>query len=374
MGEDPSGSTSLAKKCLEIPWPHEINYGNVLTYPGVLLARLLLSAAFIEANPAFYFHLSRVCQLGIMALVLFYFLGLHLSKEMNIKGGHTIGLLFLTPISVQQSLAINGDMIVMAFTLMTLQSAQEDHVPSHFCTIILLIMGLTAVATKPVLAPIVGVALLIVGYRSWNERIITLPFITFLTIFFASIYFGIRGLGAGSANPNMKPGLHQMDFILAEPHKAFRALWGSTLEFLNPGGLFEKLGWVDIALPSEGVFYFLCPMILAVVLDAWAGFRTDSNLSRPGGSFLLGGVYALGGIGFGLAVSLALYMGYTPYGYSLVYGLQSRYFIPSMACILIAIFPMLYVLLKQANDRLEARFVDTNRILRAARQRDAGKS
>jgi hypothetical protein len=132
----------------------------------------------------------------------------------------------------------------------------------------------------------------------------------------------LMGLLSNDAVPG-----RQMSLLLSQPHVFVQALWTAMWTF-EYSSIVGKLGWLDTPLPSYAIYVGALLIAGVAVLD-----HDRSDSVRWFDRAIAAGVALV----VTTAVSLALYLSWTPVGGRIVYGLQGRYFI--------ALMPLLGVLL-----------------------------
>lgn len=134
----------------------------------------------------------------------------------------------------------------------------------------------------------------------------------------------VASIGMGAVDQG-----RQLAFVLQHPWAFAKVVFRSmdqSLILLTQGG-YGILGWLTVGLPTIG----MCALALAAIL--FMGYR-ENVMTTPWQRVVLAATaMLLVGV-----VALALYVGWSPVGAPVIYGLQGRYFIPAAALILFATY------------------------------------
>ena len=121
----------------------------------------------------------------------------------------------------------------------------------------------------------------------------------------------------------------QLRLILTNPLKVVEVT-GSTIGkwgWLFWEQLIAGIGWLDVAFPTWVYVSLSVVLILSIVSNI---FRKRSDLTRVIWLLLVLAITAS-------AISFSLYVFYSPYAASSIYGLQGRYYLPLVAPIILVL-------------------------------------
>jgi uncharacterized membrane protein len=199
---------------------------------------------------------------------------------------------------------------------------------THGQTALAMFAGLVALSVKPVYAP-----LLLLGFagakRSLRASLVQQAAIIVLIGLGVVVWFSAASPSIVQLAPNTDPRL-QIQGILADPLR-FLAVIATT--FLMYGvvwlfGLLGFFGWLTFTLSGE-VLVIVC---LCILLTTW--LATSGAPTIPPGVpawFLLMGSCCV------LLVLLSGYVAWNPVGDIVIAGIQGRYFLPVLPCLLIGV-------------------------------------
>jgi len=332
-------------------------YGNVFSYPGVLLVRALRPSEPGNGEEALTgFLIARFLQGLLVATVLFRiaWLGRAVVAPAGLLCLLAIGL---SPLLVQQSFGVTNDTVVNAFALALAgwlafpdRLTRADHAA-------VAALGAVAMLTKPVLAPVLPAVLLMrLTIGAWLRGPPSAPAAGLvaevratrgscamalgLTLLGLGYLWATRHVGsAGGAEPTAE----QLDFARNNPGIVWHALTGRIGAILgNPGLLAGPLGYIDTELSSLTRRGLAGLLALAAVIDgallAAAGFRLARAPDERAALYpwLLVAACAALILLLALAASTLLlgfkmYLSVTPLGSEHLSGFQPRYLLPYLA-------------------------------------------
>jgi hypothetical protein len=316
--------------CIE----REMNYGFILSYPGVVLA--LLCRAVIPLSDVSVFFLARFFQ-GCMLLALLAALArLVLQKSTGLfwRRLFFLGsvLLLFTPIGLQQTFAISADPLVDAFALfvvylMWVPRLSRATLALYFC------IGLAAAITKPpLMAWLLPLGLWLHIERKLVDKSGKIFWIATGAIVAITLWMSAVSVSITVPLPVAVPS-EQLAFIKSHPFESLRIFsagaWG---KLVRPGLLSNSLGWLDFgvtlaALQLQKLVHALVFLFFWVpVVFSWrtvkVGLRPVSRAS----------FFADFSLGFGLWLSMMgicffLYLYWNVPAAPVLDGLQMRYFL-----------------------------------------------
>lgn len=332
-------------------------FGNVFSYPGVLLVRALRPSEPENGQEALAgFLIARFLQGLLVATVLFRIAWL------GRAAGAPAGLLCLlaiglSPLLVQQSFGVTSDTVVNAFALALAgwlalpdRLTRADHAA-------VAALGVVAMLTKPVLAPVLPAVLLLrLALGAWLRGVPSAPAAGLVAEVRATrgscaMALGLTLLGLGymwatrhvGSTGGTQQAAGQLDFALSNPGIVWHALTERIgAVFGNPGLLAEPLGYLDTELSSltrralAGLVALAAALDVALLTTALlrlSGARDERMAARP---WLLVATGAAVLLLLALAASAVLlgfkmYLIATPLGSEQLRGFQPRYLLPYLA-------------------------------------------
>jgi hypothetical protein len=337
--------------------PAEIAYGTVLTYPGVVAARLLTGIRSSNGSGALYtFYLSRLLQGGVLLLILVHIAirhGFFNPKKTLPPGVLSLAILSTSPLFIQQSFGITSDLIVNVALLMTASTLLRPHSLSNLEIMLHLGLGITAAVTKPVIAPLFLIGpLFLLKTNSERKRFWLEPkdyplAIVGLALSAIAVIAILTNRGISQPNGEINP-TENLHHLVKNPFFALEILNLSIQErMFGLRGLISPLGWIDLNLtkPTQNYWLLACVMALGLELlryfsylfgdDAAESSRIYSKI-KSAFTKLLASLTLIWGSAIG--TSLAMYMCCTPLNYGAVYAVQNRYFFPHWIALFGAFF------------------------------------
>lgn len=139
----------------------------------------------------------------------------------------------------------------------------------------------------------------------------------------------------------------QLSNLIEHPTRGLRVLWNS---YMTPLGDDEARGVIGLFGPADTLYpLWMAYLYVAVIgIVAILSFERTKLYLHKYWRWLAVALCAAHFVG----VNLALYLGYTPYNFNIVYGVQGRYFLPTAIVLLIAIFAGRGIILKKNDQRL----------------------
>lgn len=139
----------------------------------------------------------------------------------------------------------------------------------------------------------------------------------------------------------------QLHNLIEHPKRGLRVLWNSYMTSFGDDeirGVIGIFGSADTVYPLWMTYAYV--FILGVV--AVVSFERTKLYIHPLWRWF---AVSLCVVHF-VAVNLATYLGYTPYNFDIVYGVQGRYFLPTAIILMVGIFAWRGIVLKKTDQRL----------------------
>lgn len=325
----------------------DVPYGGLLSYPGVVLARLLISNEEKKAQRGLaVFYLARILHGALVGLLLARLVGLMIRESRLPIGASILILVPLSPIFIQQSFAVSADPICFAFILSLLTLSLCGEKVSVFEKWLCLTLALIACYTKPVLVTLLPLAILatIRPMASPAERRVVYG------IAAAAIVGSLLIVASYLKPTRVKPAAastispaEQLRYIAANPTRAITLLHQSAVGSLGVTPLVQRMGWLDTKVSKRGRQYAWSAFVFCAALELWgiigALLRSTPLRLRKAGAltFTVGcSVFYLSL----LAAPLVLYLTWTAVGAPHVAGMQPRYHLTTLLMLPALFFPL----------------------------------
>lgn len=314
--------------------PPMVTY-NFLTYlpavPGVSLANLL------NLNPVISLYISRL-SLAIAAVLLVYFSIRTLPSKKYLFV--VIGLL---PMMLFQQAVVGTDGvsygIFMLFVAYIFYLYRQPDTLTRYQWVGLLVMCGAIMWSKPLLYLFLPLTVLLYKKIHFWRWIVGAALVCVML-------FGANSMMTASAGKydaandslgapeNVKPD-EQLANLRSNPKRGLRVLWNSYMTRYGDDetrGVIGTFGAADTLYPLWMGYLYISSLGAAslLVLD-----KNKDKLKIPSFWRLMGLV--LVAIHF-IGVNLAIYLTYTPYNFDIIYGVQGRYFIPTIVVLLVSLF------------------------------------
>jgi hypothetical protein len=332
-------------------------FGNVLSYPGVTLARALRWREPRSGGEALAgFFVARLLQGLVVALLLLRLVQLAHGEDRDAPPGLLALLaLALSPLFLQQSFAITTDVVVNGFSLCLVTWLVFPDRLAWFDRAAFVVLGLAAALTKPVLVPVIPVLLVLVllfgamrgGPRGPAplsralleplSRMRGLAAAALVIALLGAVYM-LRTSSAGSAgDPDQVA--RQLAFAAEQPGVVLAAI-GARLGaiFATPRSFVEPLGYMDTHLAPATHAHLVGLVGLLLLVEAaalgrrlfgTAGWRERLAPWRAPLAALL--ALVVGALGLSvLLVCFKMYLIATPLRSERLFGVQPRYFFPHL--------------------------------------------
>lgn len=331
-----------------------IPYGNVLTYPGVLLTEFTLRLSQRNGEDALRgFYQARWAQGLILGLVWLRLLFLaHTASRGPVPGLAVLGAVSLSPLFLQASFSITADLITNASVIAFAIPWVAGERTKFFDWILVLVIGLISAGTKYTTGAIflayAIAGLCVYGRGTVGWRLFACGFLCAVV----SVVSGLLTLRSGKAVlpifETINPGA-QIQFVLSDPLSFWRHVAGFIERMFVVQAWLEPLGWLQVPVPRKvlsewGVILHAAAAVEVLALLCYLPriVRHVRTLSRGriGCVVISQAATTVGALTCVFGTALILYLTWTPVGYNGVLGVQQRYFYPPLILLLLAYAPM----------------------------------
>jgi Ca2+/Na+ antiporter len=364
---------------LELTCANDIGlYGDALTYPGVLLSKLILPRQTESAiRQVQAIVLSRLLQ-GLIVILCLLRVGV-LARKTGRFGSITLAALTLSPLLAQQAFAVSSDGAQLAFGMCLFAAVMFWDVLTRLDVVMFLLLGYPSTA-KPTLLPLLvpavcagfwlaqadqGHGLREIAHGFWRSLkptrapvpqtlILWSALLLSLLTVAVSLSYDAAGQAVSTPAENASRIAH-LNELRAHPFKVFDLV--NRLRYPTQVRTWvSPLGWLDLNVSPALVNAFSRLFVLCSGLDlltlAWLGYRRRAPLqgtwrrlgsALPG--FLLGLLGALVNV---LFINAVMYVLWTPLNAHRAWGVQYRYFFPASMVVVAVLFRTLEVLLQRS--------------------------
>lgn len=315
------------KEALKIPYNTGETYKPVLvTYnpllylpavPGVALANAL------NLSPIISLYIARI-SLGLVAiLILFLAIKLIPNKKYLLVA---VGLI---PTLVYQQAVVNADGVsyaLLALFIAYILNLRQRKIIQRKNWLILGLLFIGVFLAKPLLYVFLPFALLLVK-RRYAKR-----WLAGMAVLGATLYLIYSSLSAAypqtvhiAGMPQEVDSAAQVQTLTEEPKRGLRVLWNSYMTSYGDDearGVIGIFGAADVMYPLWMVTVYIAILTIAAFIRV--DDKKESNPVHAYWRFIAIGLCLVYFIG----VNLALYLGYSPVNFDIVYGIQGRYFLP----------------------------------------------
>jgi uncharacterized membrane protein len=240
----------------------------------------------------------------------------------------------LLPMALFQAATINGDAVmigslaILLSLLLRLRLKKDLIQPTEIVSLAL--VASVMVLSKQIMVLFLPLILLLKrkSFRSTDNHIIAKIFVIGIPLLICFLWiFVSKGVSNSGPPPNASDAASQFDFILTSPHSFINVMWNTY--FYTWGDSITRsfvgtFGWSDTPLSSIIVTsgYVGGALLLLGVDD-----NKEQNILSKLEKLIILGIALI----YTLAVSVSLYLYYSPVGFKIIQGLQGRYYIPLLA-------------------------------------------
>ncbi len=315
--------------------PIMLNY-NFLTYlpaiPGVFLANSL------NLSPLVSMYLARI--LLALAAVLITYLAV---KIIPVKK-YLFVALALTPMMLFQQAMIGTDGVSYAIFMLFLAYlfklyAQTNEISRRQWIYFIVLCGLL-MWSKPLLYLFLPLAIILVKKKKFWGWITIAATVCIVLLGVNQVMVNNQVSNVVHVNKNEHAGppsdvdsTKQLSNLLKKPHKFPRILWSSYMTNYGDDevrGLIGTFGYADVYFPLWMNYVYISIIVMAILVDN----KSQKYKKIPKYWRFL--IIILSLVHF-MAVNLAIYLGYTPVDFPIVYGVQGRYFLPEFIILIVGL-------------------------------------
>lgn len=317
--------------------PLMVSY-NFLTYlpaaPGVFFSNLL------NLSPVISLYVARI-SLALSSVAIVYF-----AIKLLPNKKYLFIFITLIPMMLFQQSMVGTDGVSYAVLMLFLAYvfylyAQHTDIQRNQWIKLIILCG-AIVWCKPLLYLFLPLIIILVkkkGFWCWSIAAATISLLllgtnTLMTSNAAKYNINSARDGVGSLPDHIQPD-KQLQNLKDHPKRGVRVLWNS---YMTPFGDDEVRGVIGTFGAADTLYPLWMSYVYVFVLGIVAMVSLEKNkqtLTVPRYWRWLAVLLAI--IHF-IAVNLAIYLAYTPYNFDIVYGVQGRYFLPTLIIIFMALF------------------------------------
>lgn len=336
-----------SRASLKIPYnsakhiqPVMISYSPVPYLPAIPFVAM---ANALNLSPIVSIYLARLA-LGVTC-VLIFFLAIRLmpyKKYLLVAIGLIPMMLFQQAMITADSISYALLALFIAYVLYLRHNVGDTLQRNHWIYLGALCLLITV--AKPLVFLFLPLVLLLIKKR-YAFRIIasiTALCAVLLVLWMAIITAAGKGVDVVvDTTPKEVNSVAQAHIVKEHPKRVARILWNS---YMTQYGDDEVRGAIGIFGAADTIYPLWMYTAYVGILALFAGITSDKRIYLPKRWKLMTfGISAL----YFLAVNYALYTGYTPLNFNIVYGVQGRYFLPIIIASIVVFVGGLYVSKKE---------------------------
>ena len=309
--------------------PVMLTYNSLLylpAVPGVVVSNAL------NLSPLVSMYVARL-SLGLASIAMFFFAIRFIPHKKYLLVA--VGL--IPTVLFQQAMitADSASYAVLALFIAYILYLREKREITAKQWVLTGVLSLGVIFAKPLVFLFLPLVLLLVKKRhAWRWLIGIVVACAVGLLGWNSINGARSGSVGAVAVPSAVNNTEQLNMLISDPGRGLRVGWNSYMTSYGDEevrGVIGIFGAADTIYPLWMTFLYVIMLAIAafVILDTKKSKKIDWRWKVF--AVLLCLAY------FG-AVNLALYLGYTPVNFDIVYGVQGRYFIPIMIILAAMIF------------------------------------
>lgn len=318
--------------------PMMLSY-NFLTYlpaiPGVFLANVL------NLSPVISLYVARIFLALASVIIVYFAIRLLPNKK------YLFAFIALLPMMLFQQSVVGTDGLSYALLILFLAYVfylyiQPTNIrPNQWISLIILCGAI--VWSKPLLylfLPLIIILLKKKNFWRWSVAAAAVSLLllganTLMTNNATTHSHSSAIYNNSTGSPEHIQPEKQLQNLKDHPNRGPRVLWNS---YMTPFGDDEVRGIIG----TFGAADTLYPLWMGYVYIFVLGAAVTISLEKNKCNFYVPNAWRWLAVGLALvhfvAVNLAIYLSYTPYNFDIVYGVQGRYFLPTLIIIFTALF------------------------------------
>jgi uncharacterized membrane protein len=334
------------KAALSIPYNSEtrskspmVSYSPIPYLPAV---PFVVIANHFNLSPLISMYLARLA-LGITSVLIFFFA----IKFLPFKKYFFV-VVGLIPMMLFQQAMITADSISYALLalfisyILYLRYGVDNKLTTKKWLMVGTLCLLITIA-KPLVFLFLPLILLLIRKKNATRWIVSIAAICAALLFSWMLIISNASdvNSAADTTPTEVNTSQQSQIVKENPKRFVRVLWNS---YMTQYGDDEVRGVIGIFGAADTIYPLWMFTLYAIILGFFAVLTSDKRINMPRRWQVL--TACIAGIYF-LAVNYALYTGYTPVNFNIVYGVQGRYFLPIIISMVIIFVGGIYITKKQ---------------------------
>jgi uncharacterized membrane protein len=337
------------KAALGIPYRSDIQSKPVMVayspVPYLPAIPLVAIANLLNLSPVVSMYLARLA-LGITSILLF-FLAIRIipyRKYFLVAVGLIPMILFQQAVITADSVSYALLALFVAYILYLRHSTEGQLKKKQWIYVAILCVGIVLV--KPLIFLFLPLILLLVK-KKYAIRWIGLITVVCITALVGwMLLVGIATAGTSSVIDTIPNGVdtaQQSQIVKENPKRFLRVMWNS---YMTQYGDDETRGLIGVFGAADTIYPLWMVIGYAIILGLFAFAASDKKVHLPKRwKVILIGCMVV----YFIAVNYALYTGYTPVNFDIIYGVQGRYFLPIIIVSIVLLTGGIYVAKKDFN-------------------------
>lgn len=307
------------------------------SYPAILYAFSsigFLIGRLINLNGIFAIYLARILNTIVFLIFSYY------SIKIIPFGKKVLATILFLPMMLQQCTSVSADSFINCISIFyiayTLKICTNNKKINMKQMVLFSIMSIIISISKITYCPLIGISFLFISTKNMNKKTkkIFIPIVIIISAIAALGYYIFMQkypvvetaqvyMQANNVNQS-----EQIKYIINNP-SILTFILGDSI--LNSGYISSmiglSLGWLDINIHSMYITAFLILLVISSFLD-----KNEMELKKWQKIWLL----MISMASYWL-VFIAMYIGWTPVGNDMAWGIQGRYFLPILPLILLVL-------------------------------------
>lgn len=327
------------KEALKIPYntgefykPVLVTYNPTLylpAVPGVALANAL------NLSPLISLYIARI-SLGLVAILILF-----LSIKLVPNKKYLLVAVALIPTLIYQQSVVNADGVsyaLLALFIAYILNLRQRNTIERKNWLILSLLFVGVFLAKPLLYVFLPLVLVLIKRRYAKQWLAGMAILgTALYLIYSSLSSAYPQTIYIAGTPQEVNSAAQVHTLTEEPKRGLRVLWNSYMTSYGDDearGVIGIFGAADVIYPLWMVTVYIAILTIAAFIKIDDRKKESKPVHRYWRTIAIGlcAVYFVG-------VNLALYLGYTPVNFDIVYGVQGRYFLPIVIILAMIVLP-----------------------------------